>query len=63
MKLEKIEPIGNKEGGYTDNIKYVSGNEFYIDFKEELVGNNYTVVFSDRSNYEPYGESIKIDLK
>ncbi|TBX13226.1 DUF4179 domain-containing protein [Clostridium perfringens] len=60
---EKIEPIGNKEGGYTDNIKYVSGNEFYIDFKEELVGNNYTVVFSDRSNYEPYGESIKIDLK
>ena len=60
---EKIEPIGNKEWGYTDNIKYVSGNEFYIDFKEELVGNNYTVVFSDRSNYEPYGESIKIDLK
>lgn len=60
---EKIEPIGNKEGGYTENIKYVSGNEFYIDFKEELIGNNYTVVFSDRSNYEPYGESIKIDLK
>ncbi|WP_283690591.1 DUF4179 domain-containing protein [Clostridium perfringens] len=60
---EKIEPIGNKEGGYTENIKYVSGNEFYIDFKEELVGNNYTVVFSDRSNYELCGESIKIDLK
>ncbi|MDM0458859.1 DUF4179 domain-containing protein [Clostridium perfringens] len=60
---EKIEPIGNKEGGYTENIKYVSGNEFYIDFPKELIGNNYTVVFSDRSNYEPCGESIKIDLK
>lgn len=60
---EKIEPIGNKEGGYTENIKYVSGNEFYVDFPEELIGNNYTVVFSDRSNYEPCGKSIKIDLK
>lgn len=60
---EKIEPMGNKEGGYTENIKYVSGNEFYVDFPEELIGNNYTVVFSDRSNYEPCGKSIKIDLK
>lgn len=60
---EKFEPIGNKEVGYTENIKYVSGNEFYIDFPKELIENNYIVVFSDRSNYEPCGESIKIDLK
>ncbi|WP_300261460.1 DUF4179 domain-containing protein [Clostridium sp.] len=60
---DKIEPIGNKEEGYTENIKYISGNEFYIDFPKELIGNNYTVVFSDRSSYDPCGESIKIDLK
>ncbi|MDZ5254125.1 DUF4179 domain-containing protein [Clostridium sp. LIBA-8841] len=60
---EKIEPIGNKEMGYADKIKHVSGNEFYIEFPKELKENDYTVVFLDRSSNEPGGDAIKIDLK
>ncbi|ELC8442244.1 DUF4179 domain-containing protein [Clostridium perfringens] len=60
---EKIEPIGEKESIYTYNIKQVEGEQFVIEFPKELTENDYTVVFLDRSSYEPGGDAIKIDLK
>lgn len=60
---EKIEPIGNKEDGYTESIKHVNENEFYIDFPIKLTDNDYSIVFLDRSNYEPIEKIINIELK